>query len=95
MSLDSLNYLFFLPVAFALYWAIPKRMNALRNCLLTVMSYVFYAYADCRFCGLLAVVFLATYIAGRVMHGWRGSEYAERYRITAQRCSVNFMKQNT
>ena len=34
MSLDSMEYFFFLPVAFALYWAVPARKNTLRNALL-------------------------------------------------------------
>lgn len=34
MSLASMEYFFFLPVAFALYWAVPARKNTLRNALL-------------------------------------------------------------
>ncbi len=77
MSLDSINYLYFLPVAFALYWAMPARMNTVRNCVLILLSYCFYAFADWRFCGLLALVSAMTYVAGKLMHTFHGGKYAK------------------
>lgn len=82
MSLDSINYLYFLPVAFALYWVVPARMNTLRNCVLIALSYAFYAFCDWRFCGLLAFISLATYAAGRMMHTWQQGRYAKSIATT-------------
>lgn len=82
MSLDSIEYIFFLPVAFALYWTVPARKNTLRNALLVVLNYAFYAFADVRFCGLLALVSLLTYASGRAMHTLWGGRRAKAIAIT-------------
>ncbi len=43
MNLDSISFLLFLPLAFAIYWAIPTSCNKARNCVLIVLSYIFMA----------------------------------------------------
>ena len=77
MSLDSIEYLVFLPLAFLLYWAVPDRKNTVRNCVLILVSYAFYAFADLRFCGLLALMTVTTYLAGRMMHVFCHGKYAK------------------
>lgn len=68
MSLDSFEYLLFLPFVFVIYWAIPSRCNRWRNLFLVVASYAFYAMIDWRFCGLLFALSLVTWLMGRWMH---------------------------
>lgn len=68
MSLDSFEYLLFLPLVFVIYWAIPSRCNRWRNLFLVVASYAFYAMIDWRFCGLLFALSLVTWLMGRWMH---------------------------
>lgn len=81
MNLDSISFLLFLPLAFAIYWAIPTSCNKARNCVLIVLSYIFYGYADWRFCLLFLAVSLLTYAASSVMYRWHGGRYAKSITI--------------
>ncbi|WP_264544677.1 MULTISPECIES: MBOAT family O-acyltransferase [Flavobacterium] len=53
MLFNSLQYLIFLPLVFALYWGVNNRSLKLQNLLLLVASYYFYACWDWRFLFLL------------------------------------------
>ena len=81
MNLDSISFLLFLPLAFAIYWAIPTSCNKARNCVLIVLSYIFYGCADWRFCLLLLAVSLLTYAASSVMYRWHGGRHAKSITI--------------
>ncbi len=54
MLFNSLDFAVFLPLVFAIFWAIPGRRTDLRNGLLLVASYVFYGWWDIRFLVLIA-----------------------------------------
>ncbi|HXE80395.1 MAG TPA: MBOAT family O-acyltransferase [Vicinamibacterales bacterium] len=65
MVFSSYLFLFyFLPLALLLYYAAPRR---LRHVILTVLSYVFYGWANPLFVVLLLVSTLIDYIAGAVI----------------------------
>lgn len=68
MSLDSFEYLLFLPLVFVIHWAIPQGNRCWRNLFIVVASYVFYAMFDWRFCGLLFATSFVTWLMGRWMH---------------------------
>ncbi len=70
MVFSSHLFLFyFLPLALLLYYALPMRG---RNLLLTVVSYVFYGWANPAFMLLMLVSTLIDYIAGLVLaDAWR------------------------
>ncbi len=53
MSFDSIIYAIFLPIVFAIYWILPKDRLLLKNLVLLVASYVFYAWWDWRFLSLI------------------------------------------
>lgn len=53
MLFNSLQYLLFLPLVFALYWSVNNRSLKLQNLLLLAASYYFYACWDWRFLFLL------------------------------------------
>ncbi|ESU23915.1 membrane bound O-acyl transferase MBOAT family protein [Flavobacterium saliperosum S13] len=53
MLFNSLQYLIFLPLVFALYWGMNHRSLKLQNLLLLAASYYFYACWDWRFLFLL------------------------------------------
>lgn len=59
MLFNSLEFLMFLLVVFALYHTVLKGRLMLQNCFLLVVSYFFYGYWDWRF---LVLIFLATFI---------------------------------
>lgn len=59
MLFNSPAFALFLPIVFALYWAIPSRRWSWQNALLLVASYYFYACWDVRF---LALLFFSTWL---------------------------------
>jgi alginate O-acetyltransferase complex protein AlgI len=65
MNLISFQYVAFLAVAYVLYWSL--RGTEARKYLLTILSYVFYAAWDWRFCGLLLFVTANAYLSGRAL----------------------------
>lgn len=62
MTFDSVTFALFLPLVYALYWALPT-VRA-QNVLLLVASYVFYGAWDPRFLGLLFLASCVDYFAG-------------------------------
>lgn len=77
MSLDSFEFLLFLPVAFILYWMIPAKAVKGKNVMLVALNYAFYGYADWRFCFLLLAMTICTYLAGRWMYRLQVGKYAK------------------
>ena len=63
MLFNSLEFLVFLPVVFALYWSLA-RFPRWQNLLVVVASYVFYGWWDWRFLGLIAFTSAWSYAAG-------------------------------
>lgn len=64
MLFNSIDFLFFLPVVFFLYWFVtPKKLNN-QNILLLVSSYFFYACWDYRFLFLLLFSTFLDYYTG-------------------------------
>jgi D-alanyl-lipoteichoic acid acyltransferase DltB (MBOAT superfamily) len=63
MLFNSLGFLFFLPVVFAIYWMIRKQLR-MQNILLMLASYFFYACWDFRFLFLLIFSTFLDYISG-------------------------------
>ncbi len=64
MLFSSLDFALFLPSVFLLYWVVPKRRVLLRNGVLLVASYVFYAWWDWRFLSLIVASSFVDYFVG-------------------------------
>jgi D-alanyl-lipoteichoic acid acyltransferase DltB (MBOAT superfamily) len=64
MLFNSLNFAFFLPVVFILYWLLNKQSLRIQNILLLVASYYFYSCWDYRFLFLLIFSTLLDYFTG-------------------------------
>lgn len=64
MLFNSVDFAFFLPVVFMLYWLINKRNFFLQNILLLAASYYFYGNWDVRFLALLAFSTFLDYFTG-------------------------------
>lgn len=60
---NSLEFLFFLPIVFVLYWLCAGRAN-LRNLVIVLASYAFYGWWDYRFLALLALSTASSYASG-------------------------------
>lgn len=52
MLFNSIEFALFLPIVFIIYWLLSKNLK-LQNIFVVLASYVFYAWWDCRFLGLL------------------------------------------
>ena len=65
MLFNSIEYLLFLPIVFAIYWLLRKNFKW-QNVFLLLVSYAFYAYWDWRFLGLLFGMSLFAWMCGRM-----------------------------
>jgi D-alanyl-lipoteichoic acid acyltransferase DltB (MBOAT superfamily) len=65
MLFTSATFIVFLALVFALYWSLPSRR--LQNGLLAAASYVFYAWWDYRFCGLMFLHCLVDFTLARAL----------------------------
>jgi D-alanyl-lipoteichoic acid acyltransferase DltB (MBOAT superfamily) len=63
MTFNSIAFALFLPIVFALYWSLPRRVFA-QNLLLLIASYLFYAWWDYRFLSLLFLSSVINYLLG-------------------------------
>ena len=63
MVFNSIQFLFFLPIVFLLYWLVFKSVKW-QNVLIVVASYIFYGWWDWRFLTLIAITSLCTYASG-------------------------------
>lgn len=63
MQFNSVEYLLFLPVVFALYWLLARR-PAWQNMLVVAASYVFYGWWDWHFLLLIAATSASSYACG-------------------------------
>lgn len=63
MFFNSIEYAFFLPIVFILYWSLTGK-HALQNIILLIASYIFYAWWDYRFLGLLVFSTVLDFYSG-------------------------------
>jgi len=64
MLFNSIAFLLFLPIVFAIYWFVFKNNFKAQNLLILISSYVFYGWWDYRFLGLIAFSTLLDYFIG-------------------------------
>ncbi len=64
MLFNSLNFAYFLPIVFILYWALNKQSLKYQNIVLLIASYYFYSCWDYRFLFLLIFSTLLDYFTG-------------------------------
>lgn len=64
MLFNSIEFAVFLPIIFAIYWLLRKNFKW-QNIFLLLASYVFYAWWDWRFLGLLVGMSFLSWLGGR------------------------------
>ena len=73
MFFNSLQFAYFLPIVFLLYWFMPNKSKTSQNYILIIASYYFYSCWDWRFLFLLLfstnVYAAQTQIAQVAFHG--------------------------
>ena len=63
MIFNSIDFLFFLPIVFILYWQLKNNIN-LQNLFIVVVSYIFYGWWDYRFLFLISFTSLCSFYSG-------------------------------
>ncbi|MCB0383474.1 MAG: MBOAT family protein [Psychroserpens sp.] len=63
MLFNSIEFLIFFPIVFAIYWMLKNSVSK-QNILLLISSYIFYGWWDWRFLSLIVYSSLIDYIAG-------------------------------
>ena len=64
MLFNSIEFLIFLPIVFAVYWFVLQKHLRLQNFFLLVAGYTFYGWWDWRFLFLLMLSSTVDYIVG-------------------------------
>ncbi len=64
MLFNSIDFAYFLPVVFFLYWFVFNKTLTIQNLFLTAASYFFYGWWDWRFLFLIAFSSLVDYLVG-------------------------------
>lgn len=64
MLFNSIDFAFFFPIVFILYWFITQKNLKIQNLLILVASYIFYGWWDWKFLSLLFFSTLADYFIG-------------------------------
>ena len=67
MVFNSLVFLIFFAITFAIYWAVFSDRIRMRNVYLLICSYIFYGYWDWRFLALIAFSSAVDYKVGRLL----------------------------
>ena len=67
MLFNSLDFAFFLPIVFILYWFVINKNLKLQNFLIVVASYVFYGWWDWRFLSLIVFSTIVDYSIGLLL----------------------------
>ena len=80
MIFNSVEYALFFPIVFVVYWLLGKKLR-LQNIFAVVASYVFYAWWDWRFLGLLIGMSLISWLAGELLTK-NCSKFIARFRKT-------------
>ena len=69
MLFNSIPFLyFFLPITYFVFWRLRSRSS--RYIWLALTGYVFYGFWDYRFCALMALSTVISYVAGLAMLRW-------------------------
>jgi D-alanyl-lipoteichoic acid acyltransferase DltB (MBOAT superfamily) len=89
MLFHSIEFIFFLPVVFLLYWFVFKKLN-LQNVFVIVASYLFYGWWDWRFLFLIALTSLCSYLSGIGIERYEGNRRMQR-KISASNIVLNLL----
>lgn len=78
MLFNSITFLIFLPLVFALYWSLRNK-NKLQNILILVASYIFYGWWDWRFLSLIILSTIVDYLVAQKIGKTKKQKIAQVY----------------
>lgn len=64
MLFNSIEFLFFLPIVFILYWFVFNRHRSLQNLFIVIVSYIFYGWWSQSFLILIFITTICSYLSG-------------------------------
>lgn len=77
MLFNSIEFLFFLPIVFLLYWFV-FRSYRWQNLLIVLASYVFYGWWDWRFLLLIALTSFCSFLSGVFLERYEGNRSRQK-----------------
>ena len=89
MLFNSIEFLIFLPIVFAIYWMLNKHLRW-QNTFIVVASYIFYGWWDWRFLTLIAFTSLCSWGAGILIEKNRDNVRSAR-RINTLNICINLL----
>ena len=78
MLFNSIDFLIFLPIVFALYWFV-FRSRRWQNLLIVIVSYIFYGWWDWRFLILIIATSLFSFLSGLLIEKYEGKRYVQKW----------------
>lgn len=81
MLFNSVEFLIFLPIVFAVYWITASKRN-LQNILIVASSYFFYGWWDWKFLILIAFTTLCSWVSGLLIQDAKSERAAQGVLIT-------------
>ena len=82
MLFNSIEFLFFLPAVFIIYWLLVKHRKA-QNLFVLIASYVFYGWWDWRFLLLIAFTSFCSFVSGLLIERREGDRGGQKLISTA------------
>ena len=79
MLFNSLEFFFFLPIVFCLYWFVFNKNARLQNLLILISSYLFYGWWDWRFLTLILFSTIVDYLIGLKIYDSKESQIKKIY----------------
>ena len=91
MFFNSLQFAYFLPIVFILYWFISKNNLKFQNLILLISSYFFYACWDYRFLLLLLFSTFLDYFSGIKIHKANSASYKKIWLLLSIIINLGFL----
>ena len=79
MLFNSIEFIFFLPTVFSLYWFVFQKNLKVQNFFLLIISYIFYGWWDWRFLSLIFLSTLVDYFVGLKIYNYQKKEIKKIY----------------
>lgn len=89
MLFNSIDFVFFLPIVFLLYWFLFKTRKQ-KNLLLVIVSYIFYGWWDERFLLLIAFTSLCSFTSGLLIEKYESKRTIQKY-VSASNIIINIL----
>lgn len=91
MLFNSIDFAFFLPIVFFLYWFACNKSIKLQNILIVVSSYIFYGWWDAKFLLLIAFSTILDYLIGIKIHESNNNKVRKLYLLTSLFVNLGFL----